>query len=54
MSDRKVTLKIEAEVTISVDDGVGMDELELEMFSGNDSVDVLDFQTTEIKVVDSK
>ena len=54
MAYRKVTLKIEAEVTLNVDEGVDMDELELDMSSDNYRVDVQDFQTTKIEVVDSK
>ena len=51
---RKMTLKVEMKVIVNVDEGVGMDELELEMFSDSDAVTVEDCEAIKVEVVDSK
>lgn len=50
----KVTMKIEAEVTIVIDDGVELDDLELQLYNDNDLAEVHDFQLTNTEVIDSK
>ena len=54
MSSRKVTLLVQTVVNVSMDEGVNMDELELDMYSDNDAVDVQDCQITKLEVIDSK
>ena len=51
---RKVTLKVEMEVTVNIDDGVDMDELELGMYSDNTAVDIVDCEATKVEAIDSK
>lgn len=51
---RKVTLKLEAVVTVNVDDDVDMDELELDLISENTAVDVEDMDITKLEVTDSR
>ena len=51
---RKVTLKIEAEITILVEEGIEMDELELDIVSDNDNVDVEDFLLIKTEVTNSR
>jgi hypothetical protein len=52
---RKITMKIESEVTVVVDDDItDLGELDLQMYNENDNGDVLDFQITNTEVIDSK
>jgi hypothetical protein len=54
MASRKVTLLVQTVVNVNMDEGVDMDELELDMYSDNDAVDVQDCQITKLEVIDSK
>ena len=45
---RKVTLKVEMEVTVNID------ELELGMYSDNTAVDIVDCEATKVEAIDSK
>ena len=51
---RKVTMTIKAEVTVNVDDGVDMCDLELDLISQNSNADVEDFQIVDSEVTDSR
>jgi hypothetical protein len=51
---RKVTMTITAEVTVNMDDGVEMCDLDLDLINQNDNGDVEDFQITDSKVTDSR
>jgi len=54
MATRKVTFTIEAEVTVVVEEGVDMCDLELDLISQSDNAHVEDFQITDSNVIDSK
>ena len=51
---RKVILTVVSKVTVLVDDGLDMDDLELSMYSDSDAVDVEDCEIEKIEVLDSK
>lgn len=51
---RKVTLKVEMKVTVNIDEGVDMDELELEICSDNTAIDVEDCEVIKVEVMDSR
>jgi hypothetical protein len=53
MAYRKVTMKIEAEVTVIMDEGVNLCDLDLQLNNDNDNADIYDFQLTNTEVIDS-
>jgi len=54
MATRKVYMKIEAEVILTVDEGIPQDEYELDLVSDNHFVDIEDFTVTKTEITDSK
>lgn len=54
MSDRKVTLKIEAVVNIVIHEGVNLCDLDLQLFDDSDNSIIQDFQLTKTEIIDSK
>jgi len=54
MADRKVILRVVSKVTVLVNEGLDMDDLELFMISESDAVDVQDCEIEKVDVEDSK
>lgn len=54
MATKKVYLKIEAEVILTVDEGTTTDEFELDLVSDNYFVDVENFTVIKSEITDSK
>ena len=51
---RKVTFKMVSEVTVNIDDGVELCDLDLQLYNEETNADVIDFQITDSEVIDSK
>lgn len=53
---RKIVIEIKAQVTINIDEGVDVDDAicGLIVTEGDDNYEVVDFETKDYKIVDSK